>query len=317
MADSKVFKLKVSLLGDGAVGKTSLIKKYVYDEFDDKYLLTLGAKTTLKKIGMETEDSKINVECNLMIWDIMGQKEFERLHKTFFRGTKGAFVVTDITRRETLESVEDWINRLYDVTGPIPLVFVINKCDLMDKAEFKKEDLEQIALKYKSPVFMSSAKTGQDVDKFFFSLGQMLIEKSLFEKLKSFDDTIGADTDAVAAAAAAATEVTPPAPEVPAEEEEKKEEEEAAPPTPGEPAAAKAPEAPKPPAATADSSLPLIQQLQTHIDAINEHFEKYKQEIQAFEEEKAKFQKGKEEGPPPAEGEEKPSPAKSSISWED
>ena len=64
MADSKVFKLKVSLLGDGAVGKTSLIKKYVYDEFDDKYLLTLGAKTTLKKIAMETEESKTGVELN-------------------------------------------------------------------------------------------------------------------------------------------------------------------------------------------------------------------------------------------------------------
>jgi len=312
MPDSKVFKLKVSLLGDGAVGKTSLIKKYVYDEFDDKYLLTLGAKTTLKKIPMVSEESGTHVECNLMIWDIMGQKEFERLHKTFFRGTKGAFVITDITRRETLESVDDWLTRLFDVTGPIPLVFVINKCDLMDKAEFKKEELEQIAMKYNAEVYMCSARTGEHVDEFFYNLGQKLVEKSLFEKLKPF----------VPEDAAPEPEAEAPEPEAKVVEAA----EEAAPEPPKkEPEAEAAPPseevAPPAEAATAvkiDDSLPLIQKLQAHVDAINDHFEKFKVEIQAFEEEKKKL--AEEKDAPPAKGgddeEGKPS-AKSSISWED
>lgn len=219
MTDNKVFKLKVSLLGDGAVGKTSLIKKYVYDEFEDKYLLTLGAKTTLKKIDMVTKESGTKIECNLMIWDIMGQKEFERLHKTFFRGTKGAFVVTDLTRRETLESVDDWITRLFDVTGPIPMVFVINKCDLMDKAEFKKEDLEQIAGKYKSTVFYSSAKTGENVDAFFYRLGQVLCEKALFEDIHDYVE--GSQRDMNAPAEEEAEDEEPAAEEEPMVEVQK------------------------------------------------------------------------------------------------
>ena len=106
------YKMKICLLGDGAVGKTSLIKKYVYDKFEDKYLLTLGTKTTRKKIELPLKGGG-HVELTLMIWDIMGQKEFERLHATFFQGSKGAIVVTDFTRKSTLEGVDNWIESFY------------------------------------------------------------------------------------------------------------------------------------------------------------------------------------------------------------
>lgn len=289
--EPKVFKIKVSLLGDGAVGKTSLIKKYVYDEFEDKYLLTLGAKTIMKKIDMVTTDSKTPVECNLMIWDIMGQKEFERLHKTFFRGTKGAFIVTDYTRRETLESVEDWIRRLFEVTGPIPMVFVINKSDLEDKAEYKKEELERIASKYGSTVYMSSAKTGINVEHFFYKLAQMLVEKSIFEKVNEYDPSMVKKEKPVMEMdqETEPETTTTPVPEAATAEPAPR----AVPPTP--PISEPTPTAPPMATAKVDSSLPMLQKLQAYIDNINSQWDQVKREIQSFEEEKAKFQREKED----------------------
>jgi small GTP-binding protein len=289
--EPKVFKIKVSLLGDGAVGKTSLIKKYVYDEFEDKYLLTLGAKTILKKIDMVTTDSKTPVECNLMIWDIMGQKEFERLHKTFFRGTKGAFIVTDYTRRETLESVEDWIRRLFEVTGPIPMVFIINKSDLADKAEFKKEELDRIAQKYGASVYMSSAKTGVNVEQFFYRLAQMLVEKSIFEKVNDYDPAMAKKEKPVMEMDRETEPETTPAPAP---------EDAPSTPAPKDTPTTKPisePGTSAPPAATAkvEPSLPLIEKIQAYMDSINSQWDQAKREIRSFEEEKAKFQREKDE----------------------
>jgi small GTP-binding protein len=176
MGEQEVAKFKVCLIGDGAVGKTSLIRRYVYDEFDEKYLMTLGSKTSLKTIPMVLE-SGTDLKCNLLIWDIMGQKEFERMQKTFFAGTKGAIIVTDVTRKETLASVDTWIQKLFAISGEVPLVFVINKCDLMDEAQFEEEDLDPYALRFNTQVHQTSAKTGDNVENLFIELGIRLVEK--------------------------------------------------------------------------------------------------------------------------------------------
>ena len=183
MTKSEVMKLKICLIGDGAVGKTSLISRYIYNQFDDKYLLTLGTKTSLKKLPMRLAEGKGAIELQMNIWDIMGQKEFERLHKTFFRGAQGAIIVTDITRKETLLSVEDWVLRLVSVVGDIPMVFVANKTDLMDQSQFKPEELQVWATRYNSRVYQCSAKTGQNIEDFFFDLGKVIVEKATGAKV--------------------------------------------------------------------------------------------------------------------------------------
>jgi len=137
-------KRKLCLIGDWGVGKTSLVRRFVHDTFDDRYFETVGTKVIKKRLKFE-KDAGMIIDLNLLIWDIMGQKQFERLHRTFFTGSTGAIIVTDITRRETLESLDDWIDRMYAVTGPIPLVFVVNKCDLEAQAEFTPEELIPLA----------------------------------------------------------------------------------------------------------------------------------------------------------------------------
>jgi small GTP-binding protein len=171
------FKMKISLLGDGAVGKTCLIKKYVFDTFSDDYLLTLGTKTTRKNLAMPIKEGG-NVNLTFMIWDIMGQKEFERLHSMFFQGSKGAIVVCDCTRKETLKSLENWVTNLYKVAPNVPLVFAINKYDLIDdEGEYTLEEVEAVASNYDTVVMPTSAKTGLNVEKAFYELGRRLLVK--------------------------------------------------------------------------------------------------------------------------------------------
>lgn len=171
------YKYKITILGDEAVGKTCLIKKYVYDKFDDVYLLTLGTKTTKKSVLLKAKGREHEIEVKLVIWDIMGQREFSRAFSSFFAGTHAGILVCDMTRKKTLRSLQNWIDDLFAITGPIPLVFVGNKCDLVDSRAVSEEELKAMADKYKAPYFLSSAKTGENVERFFYGISKMLLER--------------------------------------------------------------------------------------------------------------------------------------------
>jgi small GTP-binding protein len=168
-------KKKIILLGDGAVGKTSLIRKYVVDKFDDNYLVTVGFKITQKEIQVKVDKNVQYLKLN--IWDILGQKGFIELHKSSLPGTSGCLLVADITRKETLKSIDDyWIPNVYNMVGSIPFVVIANKSDLKNQAEFDEEELEVFAKRYDAPSFLSSAKTGENVKEAFLALGQKILE---------------------------------------------------------------------------------------------------------------------------------------------
>ena len=164
---------KVCLLGDGAVGKTSLIRKYVYDDFDDKYLMTIGAKITKKSLLVEGPDEQINL--TMMVNDIVGQVEFERLHKQYYRGSKGGLFVCDLTRKDTLERMEWWLNSFREVAGDVPVILLGNKVDLKDEHEITPELMTEFAEKFNCPFFMTSAKTGENVEKAFENMGKRVV----------------------------------------------------------------------------------------------------------------------------------------------
>jgi len=175
MEQSREFKIKICLLGDGAVGKTSLIKKFVYDEFDDKYIVTLGAKTSKKFVSLPNPKDRSPVDITLMISDIMGQTDVKGIHDAYLIGTKGAIMVCDFTRKSTLENLKNWMERLLKVCGEVPVVFVVNKYDLILDAQFDFNALQKLAEGYKATAFVSSAKTGENVEKVFHSLAERLM----------------------------------------------------------------------------------------------------------------------------------------------
>ncbi|UCE91736.1 MAG: GTP-binding protein [Methanobacteriota archaeon] len=176
MNEDDLMKVKVCFIGDAGVGKTSLIKRFVLDVFDDRYIATIGTKVT-KKI-VEVDSGGESVKVMMLIWDIMGQKGFrELLREAYFFGAHGAIAVCDLTNKETLEELRSWIKALTDVAGDVPLVFAGNKADLENESVVKEAELQELAEKYEAEAFMTSAKTGQNVENMFRALGSAMHAK--------------------------------------------------------------------------------------------------------------------------------------------
>ena len=194
-------KKKILLLGDSAVGKTSLIRRFVFNQFRDSYVATIGSKVTKKECRIKRPHH--SVDLTFVIWDIIGREGYHGLHARTFAGISGAILVADLTRKETLENLEKyWIPSLLKVVDNVPLVFACNKSDLEGDYKFAPEDLTRISDKYNGGVagvlpkelaisYSTSAKTGSNVENTFESLGHLLVSsfdsqdpvKELYENL--------------------------------------------------------------------------------------------------------------------------------------
>lgn len=175
---SRTLVKKISLLGDPAVGKTSLIHRFVYEAFDDRYLSTIGAKVTKKCIDYVKGDFprlEKDTSLNFLIWDIAGQKAFKSVHQTYYVGSEGALIVCDLTRRETLDNLLDWISELFKVVRNVPVVILANKYDIKGKAVFGEPQLRAVASQIRAPVYFTSAKTGLNVERAFELLGELIL----------------------------------------------------------------------------------------------------------------------------------------------
>src|SRR5947208_15685138 len=129
MPEMQRIKTKVCLVGEAAVGKTSLIRRFVQDDFDDRYITTLGAKVSKREIVFDMPDRK-QIQMDITIWDIMGEKGFRDLLKeAFFHGAKGVLAVADLTRRRTLKDLGAGDQRVVKDVRDITDVDAINKID--------------------------------------------------------------------------------------------------------------------------------------------------------------------------------------------
>ncbi|UCF08135.1 MAG: GTP-binding protein [Thermoplasmata archaeon] len=171
MAKSREFLKKMCVVGEASVGKTSLIRKFVVDKFDDKYLITIGTKTTKKSISVEDDKGEANIK--LMIWDLMGQSRFAEIQRSAYTGATGAFIVLDLTRKETLDTFPRWLYAIYKITGEIPVVVLANKNDL--KPAFGEREVQKLVAEYDFPYYFTSAKTGENVDSAFQTLGKLML----------------------------------------------------------------------------------------------------------------------------------------------
>ncbi|MEW5759389.1 MAG: Rab family GTPase [Candidatus Thermoplasmatota archaeon] len=173
MVQREVIK-KICLLGDGAVGKTSLIRKYVYDMFDDKYITTIGTKVTKKSIILRWKGEEIKM--TLMVWDILGQKEHLSLHRVYYQGAEGALIVADATRVETIDSLPMWTDSFISVVGNKPFIFLLNKIDLISPNTYDYSKIENVSKRYNTHYMVTSAKVGLNVDKAFTGIGVKLTQ---------------------------------------------------------------------------------------------------------------------------------------------
>ena len=159
---NKKFRFKITVIGDGAVGKTSLIRKFTNDNFKEDYIKTIGAQFSIfdKKI----DGDKIK----LLFWDIAGQDDFNFLRPSFFKNSIAAIIVYSLEENElgeeSFKHIHNWGNDLKEYCGDIPVVIFGNKVDLIDEKKLDTSALEKIVedenyLGY----FITSAKTGEGV----------------------------------------------------------------------------------------------------------------------------------------------------------
>jgi len=160
-----VIQKKICLLGEFAVGKTSLVRRFVEGRFDDKYLSTIGVKISRRSL------TRTYGTLNLLVWDLAGGDEFSS-QSSYLRGTAGALIVCDLTRRETLGAFARYTQQVRAIVATTPLVFVGNKVDLVNERALSDADLQ--AAVGDSPFFLSSARTGENVETAFVTLAEKI-----------------------------------------------------------------------------------------------------------------------------------------------
>jgi small GTP-binding protein len=167
---------KICLIGDFAVGKTSLVHRFVYDRFDDKYISTIGVKVSRKVVMVPHDASHSVIKVSLLIWDLAGSQEFHSLQSSYLRGTSGAILVCDLTRPATLDSIPRYIDSLQRVVDDAQLVVAGNKADLADQRCIAEEAVAQTASALNAPYYFTSAKEGNQVETLFRRMAKALVD---------------------------------------------------------------------------------------------------------------------------------------------
>lgn len=159
---------KICLLGSFAVGKTSLVGRFVHSMYSDDYHTTVGVKVDKKIVAVEDNQVK------LMIWDIAGKDEFFSPPASYFRGSSGFLIVIDGTRKATVEVAKELYEQANSATGNVPFTLLLNKWDLRSEWEID-EQLLQSFVDAGVPIMKTSAKTGELVEDAFTALTQRMI----------------------------------------------------------------------------------------------------------------------------------------------
>ncbi|KAL7648837.1 UNVERIFIED_CONTAM: hypothetical protein RMT77_000756 [Armadillidium vulgare] len=168
------YNFKVVLLGEGCVGKTSLVLRYVEDKFSDKHISTLQASFLTKRINIDGQ------RVNLAIWDTAGQERFHALGPIYYRDSHGAILVYDITDEDSFQKVKNWVRELRKMLGnDICLAIAGNKVDLEKDRHVSKELAETYSEEVGAFHSFTSAKTDEGVDEIFLNLSNQMMKIAL------------------------------------------------------------------------------------------------------------------------------------------
>ena len=156
---------KVCMIGASGVGKTSLVSKFVHSIFSEKYLTTVGVKIDKKTVKVGEN------EVMLMIWDLAGDDDFQRLQTSYLRGTSGYLLVVDGTRRATFEQMREIQTRVAQALPEAPFILALNKADLAPQWEITDDEIAKLDWK----AIRTSAKEGAGVEEAFTDLARMML----------------------------------------------------------------------------------------------------------------------------------------------
>ncbi len=177
--------LKILVLGDSAVGKTSLSLQYVENYFPESYISTVGVEYKNKPVKLN------NTNILLQIWDTCGQERYKSLSKTFMKGADGILFVYDISNKQTFDHIKDWIMESQSSNNEFKKIIVGNKIDLPpERRKVSQEVLTKYSNDKKIQGIETSAKSGENVEKAFLMLTKLIIGNMTKEEIiKKFGKT--------------------------------------------------------------------------------------------------------------------------------
>ena len=173
----EVFEYKIILVGDPGVGKTSILTKFVTNEFQSVYSSTIGVEFKLK-------DIYVNNNCaRLKIWDTCGQEKFRAITRQYFKNSNGVFIVFDLTNKDTIKRLNVWMKDINDnITNDFFVFLIGNKVDIKDRDISISEEAKQFANNQKINYYEVSAKTGSGIYNVFEKMANKLVSKDKMDK---------------------------------------------------------------------------------------------------------------------------------------
>ncbi len=177
-------RLKLCLVGDRGVGKTSFIRSYVMKEYDNRYHQTVGSQVYRKRVGVRISEQKLGVLADLELWDITGEKGLASiLREPYFHGASGVIALCDASRRETLHDIDFWLDGALRVMRSVSMVVVVNKADV-PRRQIRPRDVDVVARAYNAPYIFASARTGDNVEAAFAGLIIGIVRKRVTKRAR-------------------------------------------------------------------------------------------------------------------------------------
>jgi small GTP-binding protein len=170
---SEEYAFKLILGGDGAVGKTSLVHRFVEDTFAKDYKSTIGTSIMKKECNFKELGSAVR----FIIWDLAGQSQFKLVRQSYLANAEAGILVYDVTNRQSYENIENWHNEIKNVSSNISLILVGNKIDLKDEREVETKEGSDLAENLGLTYIETSAKTGENINDAFKMLALLMIKK--------------------------------------------------------------------------------------------------------------------------------------------
>ncbi len=154
------------------------MRSHVRDEFDDRYLFTLGTKVTLKRVKITNVPGHASIGLDMTVWDILDRPASSRwLLATYGHGTSGVLAVADMTRRKTLEDLGGWIEDVENLVGEVPVVVIGANRDAADQREVSEDEVRRLAESYGGTCFFASVNSNQPVEEAFMVLAERIASR--------------------------------------------------------------------------------------------------------------------------------------------
>jgi len=172
MNEEPNYIVKICLLGEANVGKTSLVYRFIENKFRDNYKSTLGVNLLKKDLDI-SKYGKVSAQ----IWDLGGQESFKSLRKLYLEGANGALLIYDTTKRATFEKMAEWLESFRESRGKKPLLLIGNKIDLSNQKKVEDDEASNFASSNSMNFILTSAKTGKNVEDAFEELITAILDE--------------------------------------------------------------------------------------------------------------------------------------------